>query len=251
MAGHWYTTEGKPLHTIVGANGKERDSTLRDAKKLKLLTSPSTVTGQLDKPFLTTWKLNQFYDAVYNNPRKPDDNYESYQQRVYSAYKKHTESFSKTGTQIHALLEEAYLDGHIEPGHADTILPVMELISTTFKDMVDIEPEKTFACKDGYGGCIDLVFKQSDGQVIIIDFKTKQGDVLDRSKLYPDYAMQLAAYRHAIAPNARCYNLLVSATHPGEIALHEWSKEELELALKKFNCLLEYWKLNNNYDPSF
>lgn len=250
MAGHWYDKEGKPIHTIVGANGKERDTNLRDAKKLHLLTSPSTVTGQLDKPFLTKWKLDQLYESVYNNPRKLDDNFETYKERVFKEYKNHIESFSKTGTKIHALLEEAYTQGHVEPGHEDTILPVMGLMDITFGEMTDIEPEKTFACADGYGGCIDLVF-MSGGKKVIVDFKTKQGKVLDKSKLYPDYAMQLAAYRHAIAPNARCYNMLVSATHPGEIAIHEWSDEDLNIALKKFQCLLQFWKLNNGYDSSF
>ena len=32
-AGHWYDHDGKPMYTIVGANGKERNTTLRDAKK--------------------------------------------------------------------------------------------------------------------------------------------------------------------------------------------------------------------------
>ena len=32
-AGHWYDHEGKPMYTIVGVNGKERNTTLRDAKK--------------------------------------------------------------------------------------------------------------------------------------------------------------------------------------------------------------------------
>ena len=32
-SGHWYTQEGEPMYTIIGANGKERNTTLRDAKK--------------------------------------------------------------------------------------------------------------------------------------------------------------------------------------------------------------------------
>ena len=32
-SGHWYTQEGEPMYTVIGANGKERNTTLRDAKK--------------------------------------------------------------------------------------------------------------------------------------------------------------------------------------------------------------------------
>ena len=28
-SGHWYTREGEPMYTIIGANGKERNTTLR------------------------------------------------------------------------------------------------------------------------------------------------------------------------------------------------------------------------------
>ena len=35
-SGHWYTKEGEPMYTIVGANGVERNTTLRDAKSLEL-----------------------------------------------------------------------------------------------------------------------------------------------------------------------------------------------------------------------
>jgi hypothetical protein len=27
-SGHWYTQEGEPMYTIIGANGKERNTTL-------------------------------------------------------------------------------------------------------------------------------------------------------------------------------------------------------------------------------
>ena len=33
-SGHWYTQEGEPMYTIIGANGKERNTTVRDAKKI-------------------------------------------------------------------------------------------------------------------------------------------------------------------------------------------------------------------------
>ena len=33
-SGHWYDQDGEPMYTIIGANGRERNTTLRDAKTL-------------------------------------------------------------------------------------------------------------------------------------------------------------------------------------------------------------------------
>jgi hypothetical protein len=49
-AGHWYDHDGKPMYTIVGANGKERNTTLRDAKKEGLVPSVTTIIGIAAKP---------------------------------------------------------------------------------------------------------------------------------------------------------------------------------------------------------
>ena len=42
-AGHWYDRAGEPMYTIIGANGKERNTNLRDAKSLGLVPSVTTV----------------------------------------------------------------------------------------------------------------------------------------------------------------------------------------------------------------
>ena len=54
-AGHWYTQTGIPMYTIVGKNGKERNTTLADAKKLNLVPSVTTVLSLLAKPGLENW----------------------------------------------------------------------------------------------------------------------------------------------------------------------------------------------------
>ena len=51
-AGHWYTRDGEPMYTIIGANGKERNTTLRDAKKEGFVPSVTTILGMVAKPSL-------------------------------------------------------------------------------------------------------------------------------------------------------------------------------------------------------
>ena len=57
--GHWYTLEGKPLYTLVGKNGKERNTNLRDARKLNLVPSVTTILDVAAKPGLVNWQINQ------------------------------------------------------------------------------------------------------------------------------------------------------------------------------------------------
>ena len=53
-SGHWYTKDGTPAYTTMGKTG-ERNTTLRDARKLGLLPSVTTIIGQLSKTGLNTW----------------------------------------------------------------------------------------------------------------------------------------------------------------------------------------------------
>jgi hypothetical protein len=51
--GHFYTKDGHPAYTTIGKTG-ERPTTLRDARKLGLLPSVTTINGMLSKAGLDT-----------------------------------------------------------------------------------------------------------------------------------------------------------------------------------------------------
>ena len=42
-AGHWYTKDGVPAYTVIGKNGKERNTNLRDAREHSLVPSVTTI----------------------------------------------------------------------------------------------------------------------------------------------------------------------------------------------------------------
>ena len=65
-SGHWYTQEGEPMYTLIGANGKERNTTLRDAKSLGLVPSVTTILGMVAKPALENWKITQAIKSAIN-----------------------------------------------------------------------------------------------------------------------------------------------------------------------------------------
>ena len=70
---HWYTRDGVPRYTVVGANGKERNTTLRDARKEGLIPSVTTVLNVAAKPALNQWLQRQVLLAALTLPRRPDE----------------------------------------------------------------------------------------------------------------------------------------------------------------------------------
>ena len=55
-SGHWYDAEGRSAHVVIGKNGKERNTTVADARKMGLLPSVTSVQSILEKPPLS-WPL--------------------------------------------------------------------------------------------------------------------------------------------------------------------------------------------------
>ena len=58
-SGHWYLPNGNPAYTVIGKNGKERNTTVKDAREQGLLPSVTTIIGCAAKPALDVWKQQQ------------------------------------------------------------------------------------------------------------------------------------------------------------------------------------------------
>ena len=56
---HWYDKTGEAAYTVVGSNGKERNTNLKDARKHGYVPSVTTILGVAAKPPLENWKINQ------------------------------------------------------------------------------------------------------------------------------------------------------------------------------------------------
>ena len=76
-SGHWYARDGEPMYTIIGANGKERNTTLRDAKSIGLVPSVTTILGMVAKPALENWKLTQAIKAAIDLDRGEQEPFDS------------------------------------------------------------------------------------------------------------------------------------------------------------------------------
>lgn len=238
---HWYTQSGEPAYTLVGANGAVRNTTLRDARKLALAPSVTTILSVADKPALTAWKVDQALMAALTLPRIEGESLDDFKKRALADSKQHAIDSADEGTRIHAAIEASYCGQGFDAAYTDHVFAAVQAINTAFPHCNWL-PEKSFCSPLGYGGKVDL-----HSQNAVIDFKTKDFGPGDKVVAYDDQIMQLDAYRHGLGyPFATMANVYVSRTHPGEVRLivHENGNH-----FERFKLLLEYWKLSKNYNP--
>lgn len=232
------------MYTIVGANGKERPTTLRDARKYGLVPSVTTILGLLDKPALTAWKVDQALLAALTLPRIEGESLDDFKKRAALDAKQQAIDAADEGTKIHGAIERFYATGDVDPEY---VLVVGEVEKALLAHCGSQEwlPEKSFACDMGYGGKIDL-----HSEEYIVDFKSKEFGPDDKMAVYPDQGMQLAAYRYGTGHyNARLLTVYVSRSHPGEVRVIEHIEEgEKDTLFMRFIYLVLYWIATTGHD---
>lgn len=242
---HWYDKDGKPTYTVVGANGKERPTTLRDARKLGLYPSVTSVIRLAAAPGLERWKQTQVLHAALTLPKIDGETEDAYLARIWQDSKEQARKASERGTAIHASVQ-AYFEGN-QPDEVywehckGTRNAVNEwIVDTTWK------AEQSFVHRFGFGGKCDL---STTG--LVIDFKTKEFDADTKLQTWDEHAMQLAAYRVGLGmPEARCAIVYVSVTVPGLARVMELSQDDLKQGWGMFQGLLAYWQEKNKYWPT-
>lgn len=249
MSDHWYSRAGQPAYELVGANGKLRNTTLADARKLGLVPSVTTVLGVVAKPQLEKWKRDQSVMAALTLPRQPGETEESLLRRIYTDSEAQSKAAAEEGTRIHDAIELYFKEGYPASGpYIQHVRATRAELSRLFPDVSDWVPEASFASGMGYGGKVDL---HSPSAGIVVDFKGKDGDFSDGKKLAHDQHWQLAAYHYGLRlPSNVCANLFVSRTHPGAVASHVWSVEQVREGWEVFEASLRLWKALKRFDPA-
>ena len=243
-AGHWYDYKGDAQYTIIGKNGKERPTTLRDARKLFYVPSVTGIIGVAAKPGLENWKIDQGISAALTLERLANENDYEFLARVKSDSKEQGMKAAEIGTIIHAQIEQGF------QGKRETkpYLAVRKLLDELYPDETWIA-EGSFCHTLGYGGKIDLYSESG----IFIDFKTK--DNLEGKKasslVYDEHGMQLSSYALGIGiVHPTRVSIIIDRSNTELIVSHIWHPGTHARHLAMFNSLLTYWKLLKNYDPS-
>ena len=235
--GHWYTKDGSPAYTTIGKTG-ERPTTLRDARKLGLLPSVTTINGMLSKAGLDTWKQQQVLLAALTLPRSEGESEQEWLARVMQDSKATGREAAERGTAIHAIIESYFEQVYMpeKPAYLDNI---DKALNEAFGSQLWLA-EKSFGHPLGFGGKCDLM--ASSG--FVVDFKTKETD-LDKVDVYFEHEMQLAAYREGLGvPTARCAIVFVNGK-TNQVKLIEVSQEKLQSGWECFEHLLRVYQIKN------
>ena len=235
-SGHWYLPNGSPAYRVIGKNGKERNTTVKDAREHGLLPSVTTIISSAAKPALDVWKQQQAILAALTLPRLEGESEEDWLSRVVSDSKETSKQAAERGTQIHGVIE-AFYEGIYIPELPPYVRVVESVINEHFGSQLWVS-EKSFAY-GGFGGKCDLVAKNC-----VIDFKTTEKD-LDKLDYYFDHQMQLSAYRQGFEmPTARCAIVYVNALQ-NKAKLVEIPEDDLRIGWECFTHLLAFYRAKN------
>jgi hypothetical protein len=258
--GHWYKApSGEPFYSIG-----DRGVTLRDARKIGAVPSVTTVLQVIDKPALTSWLCEQTALAALTLPKIDGESDSAWIARIKVDGRAGAKAAAEEGTRIHDAIEHSF--GISDQAHLDKYRPHVEATRTElvrlFPDVTDWVSEQSFAHSLGYGGKVDL---HSPSTGIVVDFKTKDGDFSDGKRLDYDQNVQLAAYQVGLGVRpfemfdmdppqfspTQCANIFVSRTHPGCVASHVWSADDIAYGWDVFSHALSLWRVLKRYDPRY
>jgi hypothetical protein len=240
-SGHWYTRDGIPRYTVIGKNGKERNTTLRDARTDNLVPSVTTILNVAAKPALTQWLQKQVLMAALTLPRRPDEPEDDYIDRIMFDSKEQGRAAADAGTDIHTSIQ-AFYEGQVNTKHQEHVQGCVSKLREHFGEQPWIA-ERSFGHAAGFGGKVDL-----HAPNIVADVKTKEFSDPTKIDAYDDHLMQLAAYRVGLGmPDARCANVFVSRSVPGLVVIKEWSQDDLRRGWEMFFNLLTFWQIKNQH----
>lgn len=250
-----------PRHFVPMSSrpGESRPTRLTDARKNRWVPSVTTIQGLLDKPALTSWKIDEHLKQAWNRAYRTDAmNYEDWAKQVKADTESHLEKAPKDGTDFHDVLE-TYFKAKTA---AQTITMSVEDLQKckAVDDCLHVnavmqvwKSEQSFVHPMGFAGKVDIHSKALNGnsEGWVCDFKTKNtSDKWKPGKMaYTEMAMQLAAYRVGLGlDNARCANVFI-CLETGEVEFYEWSEETLNRQWANFADLLRIWLRNADYIP--
>ena len=245
MAQHWYSSAGTPEH-FRGPNGSA--TTLREARKLNLYPSVTTVIDVLAKPGLEVWKRRQAVLAALTLPKLPDEPSDAFLARIDADAAREAKEAAEHGSAIHAAVEAMMAGEAVPERFRPHCAGVRRMLEDNYPGITDWVVEKRFAHAAGFAGCCDL---HSPSAGVVIDHKSADIREGDTKQLAYSQHIQLSAYAWGLGiPSHRGANIFISRTEPGLVRLHEWSTEKMQEGRAIFEHALAIWQLTKGYKPS-
>ena len=232
--GHWYKADGTPAYTYLNKKGEEKPTTLREARKLNLVPSVTTIISCASAPQLVNWKIDQAILSSLTLSRNDDETEQEYLARIKADAQEQAKKAAERGTYIHALVQSGF-EGMVFTN--DDEYEFYRSAKDTLIIATDNEQwvcEKSFAT-ERYGGKADLHTSK-----FLVDIKTHDKPD-DKLKLWDEHYMQLAAYREGLGiVKAKCGILYINSV-TAESKLIWADEKELVKGWKCFKALLDFY----------
>jgi len=255
-SGHWYDRSGVQVSTVIGSKGQSVKPDLRHARKFGFAPGVTTILKAAHKEQLVQYRERQVLLASLTLPQIAGESQDEWVKRIMVDAKTHAIEAAERGSEIHAQIENEL---KIESSENPWVLAVREALATLGISLPAWRCELPCVSNYGYGtksdiSCDVINLDLGSGDVrklqIVLDFKTKDGDLSDVA-LYPEHYQQLAATAQALdLPHAKCGILFVSRTEP-KARLLMADAEDIQQGWAVFKALLNYWQTVNKYRPEW
>lgn len=243
---HWYSPDGKPSHK----------SGLREARKLGLYPSVTTISQSFPNPFLDRWKTLQLLNSASQNYINPHESIEQYQQRIYDLSLDKSRVALEFGSEIHKAVEN-----HPQYPTDERLIEYFMQYDNWYRANIKSKvcSEKVLLDHDmGIAGRTDLIAILSDGRRAVLDVKTQSVKINDKGKkvvgFYESWAYQLAAYSVMDAKETGQFpqlpaaiSVVIDSDEGGSVYSKEWSKEEILDAWSIFVAGTWIWMKSREY----
>lgn len=259
---HFYKPTGEPAH----------DGGLIQAKKEGHFPSVTTIIKVLNNEGINTYRVQQMMMAALTLPRGKKETDEQFMERLEMDARAHSYAAIDLGNIMHAAIQRYFFSGEFpEKWIPIPQRPVVPYLIEIFETHAITSPwtEVSFANHHmGFGGQVDLI-AYSNGEPVIWDYKTQDAKTplmsgAPKFKMYPEWGIQLAAYRHAVSQiegfesfkTARCFTLAISTNPelPGA-KVKQWPErneraQDMKKAFRQFAALRSvYYEMHNLPTP--
>ena len=253
-SGHWYTVDGRPLHTLPVAAGGHRPTRLEDARALGLYPSVTGILKVIAKPGLEHWKMKQVALAAARGSQNPGEHEADFVQRILEAGFAAAGTARNLGSDIHRALERFWLDQVEIPDELQRYCgPVVTLLRRTVGTVLAAE-RVLMNHQHGFAGTVDLCVRTRRGNPAVFDYKARKTEPGKPVVWYDEHILQVAAYAATAfgeenLPKMHGANILISTNEPGRVEVKHYPPVELVQAFETFTLICELWRRVNHYDP--
>lgn len=244
---HWYWPDSRPCYEVPYADQSKgmRPTTLRDARKLGLLPSVTTILRILHRQALVEWLQEQAVLAAMTTPRLDGEELDAFIHRVLSVERQQDQEAQKArdlGTAIHSEIEAVLTGKEPELALAGFVEPAVAVI----RGLGAVQATEKIVVGEGYAGKLDVL---TDGdRLTVLDIKTSK--TIPRDGSYVEHRLQTAAYAMALGNTGdKCLetaNLYISTLEPGKLMLCQ-QDNWVSTYNDGFAPLVRYWQWVNNY----